>query len=152
MKKLVKNLKVTTFCHATESEKKVLTALFNLIPSEYHPLLRDKIFKTIVYGYHGNPITLIKLVVDNHEIAQNISKNILLKLDKFDKNQLKNTLNLRFEKGKLHLRVNKQEAYLGNVRILESDDVINITITFYPHIRQQEALLKALEDLGVQDD
>ncbi len=151
MKKIVKRLQASTFCHATESEEKVLTALLNIAPSSLRSELKDKIVKNIVYGYHGNPIIYYKLDIDEQKKAQEISKYILSSLDGFDSSQIKETLDLRFNRGKLHLRLDKQDAYLDKLRISEGDDVIRITISFYPHIRKRDALISALTSMGLKD-
>lgn len=151
MKKIVKRLQVSALCHATESEEKVLTAILNIAPPILRNKLKNKIAKNFLYGYHGNPIVYYQLDIDEREGAQEVSRHILSSLDEFDSDQIKKTLDLRFNKGKLHLRLDKQDAYLNKLRISEGDDVIRITISFYPHIRKKEALISALTLMGLKD-
>ncbi|RLG79699.1 MAG: hypothetical protein DRO40_12395, partial [Thermoprotei archaeon] len=56
-------VELKTYVHATEDERKVLDALFKIIPGEFKDKI--KINKQIVKGYYGNPITIVQIVLRN---------------------------------------------------------------------------------------
>ncbi len=144
--KLVKKIEVEVFAHATESESRVSEAVRRLMGS-----LPENMSKQVVHGFHGNPVVIFKYS-EKGEKAQENASFILSSLDKFDAAELIRSLERRLKKGKLYMRLDKQDAFLGEHTLSESDDVIRVTITFYPHIRGKEKILWALRKLGLKDD
>ena len=123
----VSQVDITVTAHATEDEQKVLQALNILIPEE----LRSKIkfSKLVLKGYYGNPITRISTSVRGED-AEKVACRIFQMLDDLDRKALESSFNLRFEGGRLYLRFDKQQAYLGRLRLLEGDDVVRVVIQF----------------------
>jgi len=126
---LVKVIKieVSTIAHATEDINKVKKALLNIIDPELKK--HAKIKTTTVKGYYGNPITLLKLILRGNKASKAFSY-ILSKLDPMEKKLLSLSLEERLDRtNNLYIRLSKQDAYLGRLRIFEGDDVIKIIVS-----------------------
>ncbi|MEM2110756.1 MAG: RNA-binding domain-containing protein [Candidatus Bathyarchaeia archaeon] len=123
----ISHVEISLFAHATENEEKVLGAVQNIIPSEY----REKITfsRDRLKGEYGNPITFLKTQIRNEKIADALLRNISLNLTTLDKENLLQELDLRLQKGNLYIRLDKQAAFLGKIKLLSADP-IHICIRF----------------------
>lgn len=118
MKKLFIGLYARTFCHMTEDLAKVKEAMTNVLGD-----FELRISKTV--GHHGNPITVIESTVD--EI--NGISGFFAKVDDHDLSLVEDTLATRVDDGcNLFLKIDKQEAFLGKVKLGHGDDVISLRI------------------------
>jgi len=128
LKKLSNRVLIEAFCHATEDLNKVKQALLNVIPSE----IRNKIVLTRegLKGYFGNPITIIRADINDPNKASLVVKYLAENLSDEDKQVINDTLDLRIDgSGNLYLRLDKQSAYYGCLRLAPfSDDIIKIKI------------------------
>ena len=115
------------YVHATESKEKVYRALMNILPDE---LRREaKISEEKYEGHYGNPIIVIEAVIDDPKKALQALLHLVSLLGEADRRYLAATLDDRVDKsGTLYIRVSKQAAYMGEVKVLESDDVIRIAV------------------------
>lgn len=119
------SLELYTTCHATEDCEKVRKGILNLLPLS----IRDKVVvrTETIEGYYGNPITTMRVVVDQPaEALSYLSANI----DESEKKIIGLTLGLRYDpkSRKLVIRFSKQDAYRGYLRVLDQDDVIKLII------------------------
>ncbi|MEB3860039.1 MAG: hypothetical protein LRS43_02385 [Desulfurococcales archaeon] len=124
-------LRVTakTYAHATEDPSKVVRALLHVLPED----LRDKsrVREQRFRGHYGNPIRLLEVLVDDPGEASKTWSWILSNLGELDKRHLRATLEERLDNsGVLYIRLDKQEAFGGTLRILEGDDVIRVSVKF----------------------
>lgn len=143
----VLSLELSTFVHATEDEERVLQAVSNVLPERMRGSLEVYLSKNVVLGYHGNAITVMKFFVDEEVEAQEAFEYIVRRMEESDFNYFLDSLEDRFEHGRIYLRVDKQEAYLGNIRISEGDDVIRVTALLKPHLRKSEAVSRYILSL-----
>jgi len=61
---------------------------------------------------------------------------------------LERTLKLRLDSsGHLYLRLDKQRAYLGEIRVYDGDDVIRVRVKLSPQARQIALSKSSLKDL-----
>ena len=117
------------FCvHATEDEDKVLAAFENVLPIEIE---EDKIAftKSTIEGHYGNPITFFEARIKKQKAIKALVENLSAKLGSLNKSELASTLERCFEKGSLFLRIDKQAAFEGKIRLVTSDP-IRIRIRF----------------------
>ncbi len=128
--------RISSVAHATEDTEKVIRAISNICPED---LSRE--FHTIkVKGHYGNPITIIRLVLRGGPAAERLFNNIWGKLSSLDKAQFKNNAESHIdESGVLHIRVDKQTAFVGRVSI-EEGEPIKVEITFKAWSRGQSIL------------
>ncbi len=140
---------LSTHCHATEDLEKVKKALMNSIPLELRSIA--DIHSEILHGYHGNPIVKLEVRFKGDD-ALNVIKYIISMLSDVDRRYLLNSLDIRYNRkdNKLFLRLDKQEAYLGNISLYEGDDSIKVSISF-SMIRSIDAVKEFLERMLMED-
>lgn len=117
------------FIHVTEDFNKVIKAVESLIP----PKLRDgkNIEVEDTYGHYDNPIRIARISFRNPEQAIQAFAWIWKGFSDFDKEYIIRNLELHLdEKLRLYMRLDKQEAFLGLVRLSSSDDVIKVVFSF----------------------
>ena len=138
----VRSLEARVYVHATENEEKVIRALHNLIGS-------SNIVVEELRGYFGNPITVVSTSREKEEAEEAFNRMISM-LTEPDKRFLLSSLEERVDKeGSLHLRFDKQKAYLGKVVLSDSDDVIKVRVRFFRESGEQliEELRSEIEGL-----
>lgn len=137
--------------HATEDENKVVQAVRNIVSSE-DILKASREVKEVLEGHYSNPITRIRLEISG-ENAEKLLSRILKALDEHDKRVLVETLDRRYDEkgGRLYIRLSKQDAYLGEVRLMDGDDVIRIMFVFRgaPSISDIRRFLEELQGLMI---
>ncbi len=142
----VKEVAASLVAHATEDKSRVVEALKNILPPDLRS--RVSVEKRVFRGHHGNPIELlsVKLVGEHAEKTVRYLASMLTDTDKF---MLASSLNLRLNKNSLYLRLSKQEAYLGRLRLYESDDSIKIVVTFKKSALREKNVVDILRGLGL---
>ncbi len=141
---------VRFFAHATEDPNKVVEAVQNILPSDY---LDDITFsRRNLRGHFGNPITLYESKVRDRETIKAFVENLSTRLNESDKEILLREIGRRVEKGTLYLRLDKQAALQGELRLCTADPV-RVQIRFRKTklqdviaICRQINLLKSYED------
>jgi RNA binding exosome subunit len=133
------------FCaHATEDPDKVLKAAYNLFPEE---TIEELTFdKSNVEGHYGNPITFFEKRIKNTKTIKALIENLSANLSSLDKTNLEETLDRCVEKGSLFLRIDKQAAFRGKIKLGKSDP-IRIRIRFRKNKR--EDVTKICKEIGM---
>jgi RNA binding exosome subunit len=148
MSKVALNAEVSAFCHATEDLEKVKVALTNVLPEEIRAELEDSLSVSMLEGHYGNPIFVLKVKIEKPELAEALLKHLLAALPPGDLLALERTLRHRLDpSGHLYLRLDKQRAYLGEVRVYDGDDVIRVRVKLSPQARQALQSNKSLKEL-----
>jgi len=116
------------FCaHATEDLDKVMEAVQNVLPSDH---LEDITFnRSNLEGHYGNPITFFETRIKDKETVRALVENLSVNLSSLDKDELGRTINRCVEKGSLYIRLDKQAALKGKIKLVTSDP-IHIRIRF----------------------
>ena len=116
------------FCaHATEDLDKVMEAIHNILPSDN---IEDILFKRSgLDGHYGNPITFFETRIKDKETIRALVENLSANLSSLDKEELDRTINRYVEKGSLYIRLDKQAALQGKIKLVTSDP-IRIRIRF----------------------
>ena len=118
---LVREVEISAFSHATEDEDKVEKAMKNLLPEENRDLWLNR--KTLK-GYHGDPITIVTGKIRTKKGATGVLRRVMQELSSLDQQRLLDELEERLDDGgNLYIRLDKQNAYLVKVRLLETDPV-----------------------------
>lgn len=129
-----------TQSHATEDVSRVQEALEHVLPPET-PIEREE-----TLGYFDNPITILRARLEK-KAAERYMEFLRISLPESDINELIKELPQRVsEDCNFYLRLSKQDAYLGDVRITYAEDAISIRakIAAYP-ARYDLALEQARE-------
>ena len=125
---------IRVFAHATEEVDKVLNAVRNIFPSELIDLIAFK--KSNLTGHHGNPIILFETRIKEKNAAQTVFEKLSLGLSTLDKELLNSEINQHLDKGNLYVRLDKQSAYLNELK-LSSADSIHFRIHFKKHSQEE---------------
>ena len=126
---MISSICLSTIAHSTEDISKVKGAILNLLPLS----LRN--YRTIseqeAQGHHGNSIWLLTLDLREKKPAAEISDYLLRSLPVADRLHLRDQLDLYFDgRSAIFLRLDKQSAFLGSLRLSNGDDVIRVKIGF----------------------
>ncbi len=111
-------LHARTFCHATESLDKVRLALASAIGEADVKVVRSE-------GHHGNPITVLEATVKDPEgIAAFFGR-----MTREDIETVERQLSDRVDDScDLFVRLDKQAAYKGDIRLATNADVISVRL------------------------
>lgn len=141
---------VRFFAHATEDPNKVVEAVQNVLPSDY--LAEITFRRRNLRGHYGNLITLFESKVRDRETIKAFVENLSTRLNETDKEILFREIGRHVEKGSLYLRLDKQAALQGELRLCTADPV-RVHIRFRKtklqdviEICQQINLLKSYEE------
>jgi RNA binding exosome subunit len=124
----IANLAFRTFAHATEDPDRVEQALKFVSGA-------DEIKKSNSTGYHGNPIIVMEARVTDAKSIRALFRS----LTKDDLSKMLETLDLRLdEESFFFLRLGKQEAFQGQFKMVEGEDVIAVRgkVKSYPQTRE----------------
>lgn len=141
---------VRFFAHGTEDPNKAVEAVQHVLPSDY---LSDITFtKHNLRGHYGNPITLFETRIRDKKIIKALTENLSSRLNEFDKETLRKEIDRHFEKGSLYVRLHKQAALQGELKLCTADP-IRVRIRFRKaklqdiiKICQELNLLKSYEE------
>ncbi|MDI6691318.1 MAG: RNA-binding domain-containing protein [Candidatus Bathyarchaeota archaeon] len=121
---------IRVFAHATEELNKILNAVHNTLPTELVDTITFK--KTSLTGHHGNPIILLEARVKEKNAVQAVFKKLASSLSPLDKELLRNEIRQHLDRGNLYIRLDKQSAYLNEVKFCTIDP-IHFRIHFQKH-------------------
>lgn len=112
---------IRVFAHATEDTEKVLSAVRNTLPTE----LVDKIVfkKTSLTGYYRNPIMFFETKIKERDAVKTVFEKLASGLSSLDKELLNNEIKQHLDKGNLYIRLDKQSAYLNELKLCSTDPV-----------------------------
>ena len=139
---------IESFIYPTEDKEKALTALINLTPPEIRDRLsvEKKSFRSH-YGYYLEK-TVIKL---SGEEAIAFTRYLEKLLDDETKHEIVETLESRTDDRNLYLRISKQEAFEGKVKLYYKDPggQIRIRITYSSNYLPKGGLVRAIREKGI---
>jgi RNA binding exosome subunit len=97
-------------------------------------------------GHYGNPLTRITVRFKGRG-AREVARYIFSRLEKSDFETIIYTIDRRFDgKGRVFIRLSKQDAYLGKLRLYEREDVIRVMLTL-PGVRRSENVERILRQI-----
>jgi RNA binding exosome subunit len=137
-------VEIRAFAHATEDIDRVLSALRNMIPDELAEAVAFRRVNTT--GHHGNPIVLLETKIREKKTAGAVFERISSKLGIMDKEILRGEIHTHLEKGNLYVRLDKQAAYLNEMR-LGREDPIRVRVHFKEH--NPEEVIEICRELGL---
>ncbi len=140
----VKYVDVRVFVHATEESERVLKATLNTLPAELAGIVKFK--ERVLTGHHGNPITLLEARIKDKRLGKASLEKLASDMDPLDKETLNGDFAQHLENGNLYIRLDKQSAYLGALK-LGSTDTIHVRIHFQKP--DAEEVMNACRRLGL---
>ena len=117
----VSEVDVSCFAHATEDEAKVLDAVRRILPQA---LVENVVFKkTKADGHHGNPIVVFETRIMDKNMVKAVVENMASNLSSLDKETLLNEAEKHIEKGSFYVRLDKQAAFQGELKLAIADPI-----------------------------
>ncbi len=119
---LVGGIEISFFVHATEDLDKVIETVQTVIPEE---LMGEAVFeRDDLRGHHGNPIISFKTTIKNKKIATALVEMLVAELREEDRGHLRQYIKEHLDRsGNLYLRMDKQAACRGEIRLGQSDPI-----------------------------
>lgn len=109
---------LSLFIHGTEDREKLLNAILTTLGVRLERLREE-----LLEGHFKNPIILVKANLQGKE-AEALARKVLTCLDEIDKARLREALeDFVDKKGKLYVRLDKQELVQGRLKLCEQDPV-----------------------------
>lgn len=131
---------IRAFAHATEDVDKVLNAVYNTLPSESVEIVTFN--RTALTGHHGNSIMLLEARIKHKALVQKTFEKISSGLGIMDKESLSKEIESHLDGGNLYLRLDKQSAYMNELRIGQTDSV-HFRVHFKKHgVKEIAAICK----------
>lgn len=118
MKTIFSSLHARAFAHATEDIEKVKISILNSVGNTIINVKRTE-------GHHGNPIEILESAIEDGDEIESFFR----KLSVDDLRTLHTTLQSRVDEGcNLFIKLDKQSALKGDIRLGSGDDVISVRV------------------------
>ena len=130
--------------HATEDPNKVLETVQRVLPVDYGDKIVFK--RSNLKGHYGNPISLFETRIKRREIINAVIENFSLRLKEADKEVLLRDIDLHVHNGSFYLRLDKQAAFQGELRLCTADP-IRVRIRFRK--KKIEDVIQICRELGL---
>jgi RNA binding exosome subunit len=146
----IRKIEARAYARATEVPERVSTAILSIFPESVRQNI--SISEERAEGQSGDSISIISGLLDNRDECEISFEYMLKNMEKTDLRAIKRTLDLRLSDNcALFLRIDKQGAFLGKVRLSDNADVIRTKIYFRdsPRCKKKDAILlieKHLQD------
>jgi len=124
----------------TEIVERVITAVLNVFPEELRS--RVKVETQTAEGYNRTTIAVISAVLRAKLHCETAVRHLLRELSSDDRKTLASTLMQRIdEQCVFFVRIDKQAAYLGHLKLATGPDMISVKIHIqqYPRCTQETA-------------
>ncbi|HMK53282.1 MAG TPA: RNA-binding domain-containing protein [Methanobacteriaceae archaeon] len=142
---MIHNIAYRTLIYGTEDEKKVQTAVCNILPFSSPE-------KEIIEGYHKNQVILLHGKTDKKREIKIFLKS-LDKIKPSDRKRILRDLENKMDyKGNLFLRFDKQRAYLGDMKVVEHGDAIHLKLKIAAYPARKDTALKIARQIFGEDD
>lgn len=106
---------------------------------------------TSAQGHYGNPITIVRAVIGRSSgCPDRVASRLISMLGELDRRLLMLTAGDRMEGDRFYLRLNKQAAYLGSMRLDDGGDVVRLVIYFNPGIAWGRDAKSLIEELMIR--
>ena len=135
---------IELFAHATEDSEKVKKAVKNILPADRAEEIDFK--KNSLKGHHGNPIVVFEAKIEGKELVKAVVDSVFSRLSTLDKEALRREVERHVEKGSFYVRLDKQAAFQGVVK-LGTADPIRLRIRFRKG--KISDIVKICEELGI---
>ena len=136
-------VEIKLFAHATEDPNKVTEAVKQILPMSHTEV---EFRATNLKGHYGNPITLLETKIKERKVIKDFIDSLFSRISVIDKENLSREIGLHVEKASLYLRLDKQAALCGEIKLCTGDP-IRVRIRFRK--RGIEEVLKICREFGM---
>ncbi len=133
MKKVIDGIYLRCLVHSTEDVEKVKKAMQFI--SGY-----EKFSEETIKGYHGNVLIVLSLTLTKNQDILRFMK----RLNELGITELivENITSLMDNDGEIHIRFDKQEAYMERIALTSGGDVITLKIKVLSYPKRRETAIK----------
>ena len=134
----ISRIEISFSIHATEDEEKNMHALKTIITPEIFDEI--KITPDKIEGGYTNPITFVEFVIKRNRDIKLLMMHLVNNITEEDKKVLEWEYNERFDEDRksFHLRFDKQEAFKGNIKLVDSANCIKMLIKLQTYDRDPD--------------
>ena len=146
-------IEARAYSRATEVVARVQQAVLTLFPDDVRNRIRHQTTKT--EGHNQNPITVLSALLKGNNACEHTLSHLLRALSSEEAKAILESLDQRLDETcTLFLRIDKQEAYLGRVKLATGPDVISIQyhIRNYPRCTPDDVRQFIGDILGRSED
>lgn len=149
---MIHHISFRVIAHSTEEKSRVIDALGLFLKNSLGDKVADSLAEVVdsieAEGHYGNPITIFSTQLtrkhDTLAFAEFVHKNMTSE----DIETLRNEMPDRLDDDQVfHLRFDKQEAYLGHVKLVSSSDAISAKVKIETYPKNREMAGKIVEEL-----
>ena len=146
----IRKIEARAYSRATEISEKVLTAILGIFPENVRQNV--SVSKEKAEGQSGDSISIVSGLLENRDECEITFDYILKHLVKSDRSAIKRSIDLRLNRNcAFFLRIDKQGAFLGKMKLANNTDVIRARFYFRdrPRCKKKDAILmieKRLQD------
>ena len=137
----IERIIIAAVVYSTENKEKVGEAMATLFPFEFEIMVSE------ATGHYGNPLLYLEVEINKKRQIKEFWNNLMDLLG----DQKKILLNMLEEKiddqGVLHIRIDKQKAYLGKVELTEGGDAIVVETKIVTYPARRERIIEAARQL-----
>ena len=135
---------VTAVVYSTEDREKVGEAIATLFPFEF------EILTSKAKGHYGNPLEFLEVEIKKKKEIKEFWSNLMNLLAK-QKEIILNTIEDKLdEQNVLHLRIDKQKAYLGEVELVDGGDAIVVKVKVVTYPAKREKVIEAIKSMLIE--
>ncbi len=132
---------VSAVVYSTEDKEKVGEAMATLFPFEFEIMVSE------AKGHFGNPLLYLEVELKKRREIREFW-NYLMELLGDQRRFLINLLEEKVDaQGVLHIRIDKQKAYLGEVELTEGGDAIVVKVKIVTYPAKREKIMEAAKEL-----
>jgi RNA binding exosome subunit len=138
----VSKIEARAFARATEVSERVTTSVQSIFPE----LLRQNlvISKSKAAGQSGDAILIITATLEGQKDCDSVLDYILKRMDSNSHRAIERSIDNRLDDDCIFfLRIDKQAAFLGNMKMADEADVISVRFHFkqHPRCKREEVML-----------
>ena len=141
MKGKIEWIKVSAVVHSTEDREKVGEAIATLFPFEFEILVNK------AKGHYGNPMEYLEVEIKKSGDVKKFWKNFVQLLGNQVDEILGNIEDRIDDQNVLHIRIDKQKAYLGEVKLSYGGDPIAVKVKLVTFPAKREAIVEFAKEL-----
>ena len=144
----VSRVDVSVIVHATENPDRIISALHTLAPGTD----LGKMTRNSATGHYGNPIQILQFRLSHQSRPEQFLAHFWPKMSDLERKTILDQLGSNIDdSGGLHLRIDKQEAVNGRVRVNETEPVRIVVVFDLRGIRVDRALPLMIQKLNSID-
>ncbi|MHA2501433.1 MAG: RNA-binding domain-containing protein [Candidatus Kariarchaeaceae archaeon] len=147
------SLSFTVFSYVTEENDRVVKALYNCLPSDYH---NEKLVKIASTSQFGDPFIVYNYETDDKAMIAAILRHIGSKLSDESKRYLTDNLENKTdeETRTVYVRLNKYQAFNEDLVVTEGNDIIKMEISYFAYTKSDNnpaEVSKLLAEYGMTE-